>query len=187
MYIEYLTRENICEYMERHRNSLLEFAECKGIPLIVKDKTRRNAESWNPDNIRDYEQNEDEIIVTMNNGEQLCFYDDDCKGITADDSEWIIFMYEKMLVFGLGENYKSFILTDRKDLGNRIASAVQDLQARAWKGTTVNIDLDKNTVTEGEYIPELIDKWAQEAGEAFDSETKYLEDSFDEIDGGYGK
>ena len=133
MFIEYLTKEDICEYMEKHRNSLLEFAECKGIPLIVKNTTIRNAESWNPENIQDYEQNEDEIIVTMNSGEQLCFYDDDCVGVTADSSEWIIFMYEKMLVFGLGDGYKSFILTDRKKLGNRIAFAVGDLQARAWK------------------------------------------------------
>lgn len=74
-----------------------------------------------------------------------------------------------MLVFGLGDGYKSFILTDRKKLGNRIAFAVGDLQARAWKGTTINIDLDKNMGTEGETILELICKWVQEVVKAYDS------------------
>ena len=66
MYIKYLTQDDIYDYMNQCYDDLVKISNAKGIPLVMKTATLRNAESWNTDNVQEYIENDEQIIVIMN-------------------------------------------------------------------------------------------------------------------------
>ena len=168
MFTEYLTKDDVYEYMQTQYDLNMQYAD-RELPLVIKKRLLVHADSWNVDNVQDYKNTKKGIIIVMKNGEKYLFDDFACTKIDAMDIDWIKFVYEKMTVQGLGEMYKAEVLDENRLTEEYLAYVKADLESRSWKGTTIHIDLTNNTVSEGEPIYELRARWAREAGEVFEA------------------
>jgi len=127
MFIKYIKKEDIKEFIE-----LYHYNEC--LERVSKARNKFNkthervdehsiwieetaAESWNPQNITEYIQDDSSIEVSISGTmgrTQMTFTDFDF--VTSSiirmkskmhDKDWLKFMYSKMCELGLGEEYKS--------------------------------------------------------------------------------
>ena len=127
MFIEYITQEDVKEFIRLYHYNVCVKRVAKARDKFNKTHERVDehsiwieetaAESWNPERITKYVQNNSSIEVSISGTMgRNCITFTDFDFVTSGiirmkskmhDKEWLNFMYSKMCKLGMGEEYKS--------------------------------------------------------------------------------